>query len=126
RLSKKWTARVYAFFKPTPSIEYVDGRKAYVFECNMRRCRSTASKFVRRYLYTGDASSTSNLRRHAKICWGDEAVAAADLTNNLRTAREALSKTKMGVNGSITAAFERVGNSKVTYSHRQHTRIEAR
>ncbi|KAH9013388.1 hypothetical protein EDB85DRAFT_1877065, partial [Lactarius pseudohatsudake] len=62
RLSKKWTARVYAFFKPTPSIEYVDGRKAYVFECNMRRCHSTASKFVRRYLYTGDASSTSNLR----------------------------------------------------------------
>ncbi|KAH9039161.1 hypothetical protein EDB85DRAFT_1859946, partial [Lactarius pseudohatsudake] len=81
-LSKKWTAQVYAFFKPTPLIEYVDGHKAYVFKCSMRRCRNTTSKFIRHYLYTADASSTSNLRRHAKICWGGEAIAAADLTNN--------------------------------------------
>ena len=27
--------------------------------------------------------------------------------------------------GSITAAFERVGKDKVTYSHRQHTRKES-
>ncbi|KAH9027888.1 hypothetical protein EDB85DRAFT_1868141, partial [Lactarius pseudohatsudake] len=77
-LSKKWTARVYVFFKPTPSIEYVDGHKAYIFKCSRRCCHSTTSKFVRHYLYTADASSTSNLHRHAKICWGEEAIAASD------------------------------------------------
>lgn len=112
------------FFKPTPTIEYFGGRKAHVFECGLSRCRSK-TKFIRRYLYTGDTSSTSNLRRHAKICWGDEAVAAADKTGNLGIAREALSKQK-GANGSIVASFERVGKSKVTYSYRQHTKAEAR
>ena len=80
---------------------------------------------VRRYLDTGDAKSTSNLRKHAKICWGDEAVAAADNTGNVLAAREAL-KNMPSVNSSITDAFERVAKGKVTYSHRQHTTTEAR
>ena len=74
---------------------------------------------------TGDAKSTSNLRKHAKICWGEEAVAAADKTRDVRAAREALAKMKL-VDSSITAAFERVAESRVTYSHRQHTTTEAR
>jgi hypothetical protein len=28
--------------------------------------------------------------------------------------------------GSITAVFERLGKSRVTYSHRQHTKTEAK
>jgi hypothetical protein len=55
---------------------------------------------VRRYLDTTDAKSTSNLRKHAKICWGEEAVAAADQTRDVLAAREA--------------------------SHRQHTTTETR
>lgn len=82
-------------------------------------------RMVRRYLDTGDAKSTGNLRKHAKICWGEEAVAAADSTRDVRTAREVLSKMKT-VDSSITAAFERVGKGKATYSHRQHTTTEAR
>ena len=78
---------------------------------------------MRRYLDTSDAKSTGNLRKHAKICWGVETVAAADGTRNVNDAREALKKVK---DGSITEAFERVGKGKVTYSHRQHTTTQAR
>ena len=125
RLSKKWDAPVYAFFKPEPTIEYVDGRKAHIFECAVKSCRSK-SKFVRRYLYTGDTSSTSNLRRHAKLCWGEAVVAAADTTGSLAFARSALSKKK-GAAGLITAAFDREKNTgTVTYSHLQHTKVQAR
>lgn len=80
---------------------------------------------VRRYLDTGDAKSTSNLRKHAKICWGEEAIAEADKTRDVHGAREAISLMKLA-NGSIMDAFERVGKGKVTYSHRQHTTTEAR
>ena len=77
---------------------------------------------MRCYLDTSDAKSTRNLRKHAKICWGVETVAAADETRNVNDACEALKKVK---DGSITEAFERVGKGKVTYSHRQHTTTQA-
>jgi hypothetical protein len=85
---------------------------------------SDKTRFIRRYIDTGNISSTSNLHRHAIRCWGDEAVAAADKTCTAKVVREALSNRE--VNGSITAAFERVGKGKVTYSTRQHTKLEAR
>jgi hypothetical protein len=114
------------FFEQTPLIQYITGRRVHVFECNAKRCMGKSNgRFVRRYLDTGDAKSTSNQRKHAKVCWGEEAVAAADTTRDIRAAREALGKVKF-VNGSITAAFERVAKGKVTYSHRQHTTTEAR
>jgi hypothetical protein len=121
---KRWDAPVYAFFKPIPAIEYVSGRKAHIFECAAASC-CQKTKYVRRFLYTGDTSSTSNLHRHAKACWGDEAVAAADQTGSATTARKTL-ENQSGVNESITAAFERVGKGKVTYSHRQHSKAESR
>jgi hypothetical protein len=65
------------------------------------------------------------LRRHAKACWGEEAVAAADSTRDVKTARAALQSCK-GVDGSITTAFQRLGKGAVTYSHRQYTRMESR
>lgn len=82
-------------------------------------------RVVRRYLDTGDAKSTSNLRKHAKICWGEEALAAADNTRSVQAAREVLGKMKSG-SSSITQAFERAAKGTVTYSHRQHTTSEAR
>lgn len=82
-------------------------------------------RIVRRYLNTGDVKSTSNLRKHAKICWGEDAVAAADGTKNVRAAREALGKIRPA-NSSITDVFQRAAKGKVTYSHTQHTATEAR
>ncbi len=80
---------------------------------------------VYRYLDTGDAKSTGNLRKHVKICWGEDVVAAADNTRNVHAAHEALGKMK-SVNSCITEAFELVAKEKVTYSHCQHTTTEAR
>jgi hypothetical protein len=80
---------------------------------------------VRRFLDKGDAKSTSNMRKHAKKCWGDAVVTCADSAKN---ANEVRATTVMGALNpqSITAAFERNGKGKVTYSHRQHTKTEAR
>ena len=68
-----------------------------------------------------DAKSTSNLQKHAKICWGEDAVASADGTKDVHAARQALVNLK---DSSITAAFQRVTSSRVTYSHRSHTAAE--
>lgn len=65
------------------------------------------------------------MHKHAKKCWGEEAVAAAVATKDLDAARECMAKHKLR-DGSITAEFERIGKEKVTYSHRQHTRTESR
>jgi len=112
------------FFKPVPSIQYIRNRKAHVFECAASQCLCR-TRFVRRFLDTADAKSTSNLRRHAKVCWSDKAVEAADGTRDIKAARTALQSLRT-VNGSITAAFQRVGEGRAVYSHRQHTKIEAR
>ena len=125
RLSKDWTSPIYTFFRKWPRIDYVNGRRVHVFECAAGKCRGKNGRDVRRFLDTGDAKSTSGLHRHAKNCWGDEAVEAADGTKDLEGAREVLAKTKLR-DGSITAEFERIGKGKVSYSHRQHTSTESR
>lgn len=125
RLSKEWTAPIYVFFRNEPRIELVNDRRVHVFMCAAGRCRGKNGRDVRRFLDKGDARSTSGLRRHAKNCWGIEAVEAADATKDLESARLVLTKTKLR-DGSITAQFERIGKGKVTFSHRQHTTTESR
>lgn len=124
-MSKKWTSPVYVFFKKTPQIEYKDGRLAHVFECGAGRCRGRNSRYVYRYLDKGDANSTSNLLRHAKICWGVEVVDGATATRDVEAAREVLANMKLR-DGSILAEFQRIGKGKVSYRHSQHTMTEAR
>ena len=48
--------------------------------------------------------------------------------NDAKTASEVRATTVKGIlePQSITAAFEQTGKGKVMYSHRQHTRMEAR
>jgi hypothetical protein len=127
RLMKQWNTPIYTFFRPTPIIDHIDGRRAHIFECSAKVCkgRGRNGRHVRRYLNTADATSTSNLRWHAKSCWGEGTVAAAGDTHNVREARGVLAKSILR-DGSITAAFERAGKAKVTYSHRQHTKTESR
>ena len=59
-----------------------------------------------------------------KVCWSDKAVKAADGTWDVKTVHTALQNLK-GVNGSIIAAFQQVGEGRVTYSHHQHTMPKA-
>ena len=73
---------------------------------------------------TTDCRSTSNLKRHATMCWGAENVdRALDAKVDIEGARVTLAGLK---DGSLTAAFERTGKGKVSYSHRQHTKAETR
>ena len=98
-----------------------------MFECGAKICtgKGKYGRHIRRYLNTADATSTSNLQRHAKVCWGTEAVEAAGAVKDVYAARAVLAKPTLR-DGSITAAFERVGEERVTFSHRQHTRMESR
>jgi hypothetical protein len=124
---KNWTAPIYAFFKPIPTIKHIDNRRVHVFECGAKHCKGKGKSggVVRRYLGTLDATSTSNLKRHARICWGEETVEAAGNAKDIHAARDILTRSKLK-DGSITTAFERASKEKVTYSHRQHTRTETR
>jgi hypothetical protein len=126
RLAKDWVSPIYVFFKRMPRIEYVDTHRVHVFECVASHCKGKHGRDVRRFLDTGDAKSTSGLHRHAKMCWGEEAVNAADNTKDLDGARTVLAKAGLKRNGSITEAFKCINKEKVSYSHRQHTYTETR
>jgi hypothetical protein len=97
-LSKDWNSPIYVFFKPTPSIEYIKERHVHVFECNVKHCKGKRNgRMVHCYLDTTDAKLTSNLCKHAKICWEEDIVAAADETQDVLAAREALGKMKIKI-----------------------------
>jgi hypothetical protein len=126
RVGKDWTSPIYVFFNRVPRIEHIEGRRVHVFMCAASHCKGKNGRDVRRFLDKGDAKSTSGLHRHAKMCWGEEAVNAASDTKDLQGAREVLAKSGVKRNGSITSAFARLYKEKVTYSHRQYTYTETR
>lgn len=117
---------MYAFFRPEVNITYISSRRAHEFTCAAKRCLSKGKtgRVVRRYLDTGDKTSTSGLRGHAEVCWGVETVTNAK-GKEIDDVRQVLKGAKMH-NGSITALFERVGKGQVLYSHRPHTKVETR
>jgi hypothetical protein len=119
---------IYAFFQQIPSIVSVDGRRVHEFKCAASNCKGRGKnpRIVQRYLDTSDRNSTGNLRKHARLCWGDKILGSADACGDLNSAREGLDKAKMLKDGSITAAFERKGKGKVTFSHRQHSKAQTR
>ncbi|KAN0128830.1 hypothetical protein V8E53_011876, partial [Lactarius tabidus] len=118
-----WDTPIYVFFKPTPTINYINSRKAHVFECTAQSCHGR-SIFVRQFLDKGDTKLTSNLCPHTKLCWGEESVTAADDTPDAKATCRALRHRKK-FNGSITSVFQCTGKGQVTYSHCQHTKLEA-
>jgi hypothetical protein len=88
------------FFKLTPSIEYIKGHRVHDFKCSAKHCKGKGNGcMVCRYLDTSDAKSTSNLRKHARVCWGEETMAAADQTWDINAAHHTLGQSK---DGSIT------------------------
>jgi hypothetical protein len=86
---------------------------------------ATQSRGVRQYLDKGDANSTSNMHKHAKRCWGAETITSADNANNANDVHDTTIKGILNPQ-MITAAFERQGKDKVTFSHRQHMKTESR
>jgi hypothetical protein len=121
QLVKGWSSLIYAFFRPLPMIQIINGRHCHIFACARKACRYAC----RRFLDTRDTNSTGNLRKHVKSCWGEEALAAAEDATSVDDAREWVVKG-LNQSGSITASFERKGKGTVTYSNRQHTAAEMR
>ncbi|KAF8158522.1 hypothetical protein B0H34DRAFT_635228, partial [Crassisporium funariophilum] len=126
-LCKCFTSPIYTFFGPVPNITYnSEGHRAHEFCCSASicKCKGVNGQIVQRYLDTADCKSTSNLKRHAMICWGAKTVNnALEAKINIDLARTTLGNLK---DRSITAAFERKGKGKVLYLHRQHTKTETR
>jgi hypothetical protein len=65
------------------------------------------------------------MRKHAKKCWGDEAIELAGVSKNREEVEKKIVKPILR-NGSIQEAFDVVGKGKPVYSHRQLTREETR
>ncbi|KAG1722144.1 uncharacterized protein EDB91DRAFT_1064029, partial [Suillus paluster] len=120
-LNKEWNSPVYAFFHPTPEITEFANCHVHEFKCQAKGYKVK----VRRFLDKGDARSTGNMWKHVRLCWGEEVLKAAD---SAKDANEVCNKIVSSIlrNGSITTSFEHKGKDKITYSHHQHTRTEAR
>ena len=106
----------------------VDGWQVHKFKCTAALCKGHGknARIVRHYLDTTDRNSTGNLRKHARLCWGDEILQGVDTCADQDSAHAGLDKATKQRDGSITAAFERKGKGKLTYLHRQHMKVEAR
>ena len=128
-MMQNWNSPIYAFFKPFPAIEYKKGRCCHVFKCSAASCKGKGHDpcLVHHYLDTQDCSSTGNLCKHARGCWGDKVIQKADSVGDLHEVRNEVKKSWGQQDGLITMMFSRIkGKGKVTYSHRQHTTAKAR
>ncbi|KAG1812877.1 uncharacterized protein BJ212DRAFT_1275930 [Suillus subaureus] len=113
RLMKDWTSPIYAFFEPTPGIEYHNGCHCHVFKCTVPGCKHC----VWQYLDKKDVKSTGNMCKHVKSCWGQAALQVAMEYGVVKS----LLDTR-----SIQMSFNHKGKGKVVYSHHQHTWTETR
>ncbi|KAJ7307068.1 hypothetical protein DFH08DRAFT_720301, partial [Mycena albidolilacea] len=117
-----WTSPIYTFFKDNVETltDSHDGRKYQAFKCNAPGGCKSKSGVVKRYQTKvngdphSDRSSTSNLKKHAKQCWGSDVVEA-------RIKGVAADASRVG---SIFAAFARSGQYPVNVSYRTHTKPE--
>ncbi|KAJ7902586.1 hypothetical protein B0H14DRAFT_2329133, partial [Mycena olivaceomarginata] len=108
-----WTSPVYSFFKDNVETlaDAHDGRKYQVFKCNTPGgCKSKSGMKVNGDPHS-DRSSTSNLKKHAKQCWGSTVVDACIKGVAADASRD----------GSIFMAFARSGQHPVNVSHCTHT-----
>ncbi|KAJ7938053.1 hypothetical protein B0H13DRAFT_1588129 [Mycena leptocephala] len=117
-MKKKWNSPIYSFFSDNVTIcKGEDGRRYHFFKCASSRCKG---EFFRAFENTdgsraSDAGSTSNLRKHAILCFGRHTVDSAIAGQGPKNP-----------DGSVFAAFARAGQKPVTVTHRAHTDAEAR
>lgn len=120
RLKWEWNSLIYAFFSPSPTIEYVGGHCSHVFRCAANGCGKT----VHQFLDKSDAWSTGNLHKHVGKCWGEDVLHQVFEFGNVKAACEAVKS--FTENGSITVAFERKNKEQVQFSHQPHKKWQTR
>lgn len=69
---------------------------------------------MNRYLDKADARSTSNLRKHAKVCWGSDVVEAGDRTKNIEATRAVVAEITSR-KSSPASVLEGAGKGKLSY-----------
>ncbi|KAI0685384.1 hypothetical protein C8T65DRAFT_592366 [Cerioporus squamosus] len=118
-----WTSVLYAFFKPIPKIEYVNGRCTHAFKCLAQPCKVQKSKgYAWRFLNKGDRTSTSGLKRHAEKCFGVDVMRAAMEVGDIKGVREQIvDPIRKSRPGTITMHFQ-CKKGQVSYMHHNHTR----
>jgi hypothetical protein len=123
---KTYRSPIYVFYLP-PVFKIEDKKYLQVFRCAAKECITTGGHIIKRNMRTGDRSSTSNLIAHANKCFGEDAITSAMKVKDLRVAREVMKdKINLRRSGSITAAFERVAQGKITYSTKPASNQEVR
>ena len=96
-------------------VEYINGRLAHFFPCGAQKCKSPIGG-VHRYQDSKDKSFTANLKQHANLCFGKEAVHSG-----------CKGVIPSGPSGTIYAAFGRQNCQPVTHtSLHVHTNDETR
>ena len=86
-------------------------------------CKEKNGPFVQQNLGTKNASSMSNLKAHAKLCWRDDIIQAIDKAGTAAATCLILTQ-KAQKDGSLLASFEHAGKGTITYSHKQHMKVE--
>ncbi|KIJ21100.1 hypothetical protein PAXINDRAFT_66312, partial [Paxillus involutus ATCC 200175] len=56
RLKKGWTSHIYAFFKPTPVIKYIDGQRCHAFKCLGKGCKLMFNAILTRVMQSRQAT----------------------------------------------------------------------
>jgi len=99
----KQTVPIYAFYHSVPDIEFDQkGSPKYtVYACC--NCRSKQKQGL-----SGTDDFVGVLHRHAKKCWGDKAVKAAQDSKNISRARKAVQKFGSKKQSMLTAALRTV------------------
>ncbi|KIM57249.1 hypothetical protein SCLCIDRAFT_71895, partial [Scleroderma citrinum Foug A] len=91
-LKCEWNSPIYAFFSPTPAVEYVGGCHSHVFKCTVKGCNKS----------------------HVKKCWGEDVLHQVFKAKNTKAVREAV--RNYAANRSITMAFKQKKDAKAIFS----------
>ena len=108
-----WNSPIYAFFEPLPKVTVIKDWQCHEFICSVPICKGNGSdkRVVQCFLDKANKCSTSNMRKHARHCWGDDIIKKADDELTLDNIWEGLKEAKME-DGSIVTFFNRKGKGR--------------
>ncbi|KAJ7163966.1 hypothetical protein C8R43DRAFT_879404, partial [Mycena crocata] len=97
-----WTSHIYTFYQGDVRIEYRNDKLHHIFTCAAWNCNHT----IHCNQTSKDSNSTKNLRAHAKKCWGEDNMLAAEKVKSLGEARKLLKDNSSVRNQRLTDIFK--------------------
>ncbi len=121
-LHTEWKSPIYGFYDEDIQLVIIDNRKAILFQCAARGCGKT----LQRFHDTHDRSSSGNLHKHTRLCWGEEAVGQAKAIGDATRVRSCIVQG-LQKNSDITEYFRlEKAAKKPLYLHQQMSRAQTR